>query len=273
MPRVIAVGIALPLGAVVGYALALAAFYPPGFHPSPIQFVGDTLRFAAIGYGVAFSYLLRRRAEAAARMIHETEVARQDLAKQTAEARLQLMEAQIEPHFLFNSLANVQRLFETEPQSGARLLENLKTYLRAALPQMRESRSTLGAEAELACAYLEVLGVRMGRRLQFAIDVPAHLRDCTFPPMMLITLVENAVKHGIHPSPRGGTVRVHARSDRDRLVVEVIDTGVGFSGQGGKGVGLANIRARLTALYGVAGELSLEAHEPSGVLASIAVPR
>lgn len=182
------------------------------------------------------------------------------------------MEAQIEPHFLFNSLANVQRLFETEPASGERLLENLKAYLRAALPQMREPRSSLAGEAALARAYLEVLGARMGKRLQFAIDVPAELRDHAFPPMMLITLVENAVKHGIHPSPDGGAVCLRARRDRARLIVDVVDTGIGFRGEGGNGVGLANIRARLAALYGAAGTLALDSNEPHGVIASIAVP-
>jgi signal transduction histidine kinase len=270
--RAIVVGIALPVGAAVGYWLALELLYPAGLSLSFLHFGGDTLRHAAVGCAVAFIYMLRRRAEAAARSMHETEVARQDLAKQMAEARLQLMEAQIEPHFLFNSLANVQRLFETAPESGERLLENLKVYLRAALPQMRGTGSTLAGEAELARAYLEVLGARMGARLRFAVDVPADLADHAFPPMMLITLVENAVKHGIHPSPDGGTVRVQARGHGARLIVEVADTGAGFTGSFGKGVGLANIRARLTALFGEAAELSLHGNEPSGVVASIAVP-
>jgi LytS/YehU family sensor histidine kinase len=182
------------------------------------------------------------------------------------------MEAQIEPHFLFNSLANVQRLYETEPASGARLLENLKIYMRAALPRMRESHSTLGCEAELSRAYLEVLHARMGERLHFEIDVPDALRERAFPPMMIITLVENAIKHGIHTSPSGGAVVVRARRNGERLTVEVADTGVGFRGSSGKGIGLANIRGRLSALFGDRAELSLCANEPSGVVAAIAVP-
>jgi LytS/YehU family sensor histidine kinase len=237
-----------------------------------MQFVGDTLRLTVLGGAVAFIYMLRRRSDAAAKATHETEVAHQALAKQTLEARLQLMEAQIEPHFLFNSLANVQRLYETEPESGERLLENLKTYLRAALRQMRETRSTLGREAELSRAYLEVLQARMGERLQFEVDVPVGLRDHTFPPMMVITLVENAIKHGIHRSPSGGAIVVKARRNGERLTVEVADTGVGFRGNSGKGVGLANIRGRLSALFGDRAELSLCANEPSGVVAAIAIP-
>jgi signal transduction histidine kinase len=270
--RAVAVGIALPASAALGYALAVELLYSPGFSVLSMQFVGDTLRLTVLGGAVAFIYMLRRRSDAAAKATHETEVAHQALAKQTLEARLQLMEAQIEPHFLFNSLANVQRLYETEPESGDRLLENLKTYLRAALPQMREKRRSLASEVELARAYLEVLHARMGERLHFAIDVPSGLRDYLFPAMMVITLVENAIKHGIHNSPSGGSIVVKAYRNGARLTVEVADTGVGFRGNSGKGVGLANIRARLSALFGDRAELSLCANEPSGVVAAITIP-
>jgi sensor histidine kinase YesM len=270
--RAIAIGVALPASAALGYALAVTLLYSQGFSVLSMQFVGDTLRLTVLGGAVAFIYMLRRRSDTAAKATHETTVAHQALAKQTLEARLQLMEAQIEPHFLFNSLANVQRLYETEPESGERLLENLKIYMRAALPQMRETRSTLGREAELSRAYLEVLHARMGERLHFAIDVPTELRDHEFPPMMVITLVENAIKHGIHNLPGGGAIAVRARRRGQRLTVEVADTGGGFRGNSGKGVGLANIRARLSALFGEGGELSLCANEPSGVVAAIDVP-
>jgi LytS/YehU family sensor histidine kinase len=215
---------------------------------------------------------MRRRSEEASAAMHETKVAREALAKQTIEARLQLMEAQVEPHFLFNSLANVQRLYETDPEAGQHLLDNLKIYLHGALAQMRDAGATVGREADLASAYLEVLRARMGERLQFLLDVPQDLRDRPFPPMMLITLVENAVKHGIHRSPTGGVIAVRARRDAERLCVEVADTGPGFQSLSGKGIGLANIRARLHALFGDRAHLSLGANAPSGVVASIVVP-
>jgi sensor histidine kinase YesM len=270
--RAIAVGIALPASAALGYALAVTLLYSPGFSILSWQYLGDTLRMTVLGGAVVLIYMLRRRSDAAAKATHATKVAREALARQTLEARLQLMEAQVEPHFLFNSLANVQRLYETEPESGERLLQNLQIYLRAALPQMRDTRATLGREAELSRAYLEVLQARMGERLHFAVDVPAELREHVFPPMMVITLVENAIKHGIHPSPGGGAIVVRARRDAKRLTVEVADTGVGFRGSSGKGIGLANIRARLGALFGGRADLSLCANEPSGVVAAIAVP-
>ena len=143
--RAIAASIALPMGAALGYALVVAILYSSEFSILSTQFVGDTLRMTAVGGAVALIYMLRRRSDAAAKATHETEVAHQSLAKQTLEARLQLMEAQIEPHFIFNSLANVQCLYETDPESGERLLENLKIYMRAALPQMRVTRTNCGS--------------------------------------------------------------------------------------------------------------------------------
>ena len=266
------IAVALPVSAALGYAAAVTILYSPGFPVVSWQFLGDTLRFAALGATVVTIHVLRSRSEAASAAAHETEVAREALGKQTTEARLQLMEAQIEPHFLFNSLANVQRLYETDPQAGQHLLDNLKIYLDGALTQMRDAAATVGREIDLASAYLEVLRARMGERLQFLLDVPQDLRDRPFPPMMLITLVENAVKHGIHRSPTGGFITVRARRDGERLCLEVADTGPGFQRDSGKGIGLANIRARLHALFGDRAHLSLGANVPSGVLASIVVP-
>jgi len=270
--RAMAVAMALPVSAALGYGLAVTLLYTPGFPIASWQYVGDTLRFTVIGAAVAFIYMLRCRSDAAAKATYEAKVVSAALSRQTLEARLQLMEAQIEPHFLFNSLANVQRLYETDRESGERLLDNLKIYLRAALPQMRDTHATLGREADLSRAYLEVLLARMGDRLSFSVDVPAELRDRAFPPMMVVTLVENAVKHGIHRSPSGGAIVVRARANGPRLTVEVADTGVGFTRSSGKGVGLANIRARLSALFGDHAELSLRANEPSGIVAAISLP-
>jgi two-component sensor histidine kinase len=270
--RIVALAIALSTSAALGYGLAIVVLYDPGFAPAPAQFIGDTLRLATVGGAAALVCILRERALRAAQTMHATEVARQALAKQMLEARLQLMEAQIEPHFLFNTLANIQRLYETDGTSGEQLIQNFKVYLRAALPKMREAQSTLAREVDLASAYLEVLRARMGERLGVTINLPAELRERSFPPMMLITLVENAIKHGIHPSTHGGVVSVSARDNEGRLTVEVADTGVGFQGKSGKGVGLSNIRARLSILFGQRAELILAANEPSGVVATIAIP-
>jgi sensor histidine kinase YesM len=139
---------------------------------------------------------------------------------------------------------------------------------------MREERTTLGQEADLVHAYLEVLSIRMGERLRFSIEIAPSLRDEPFPPMMLLTLVENAIKHGLTPSPDGGTIALRAERSGSGYVVRIADTGVGFgvAATGGTGVGLANTRARLAALYGEPASLSLAPNEPSGVVATIEVP-
>jgi LytS/YehU family sensor histidine kinase len=156
--------------------------------------------------------------------------------------------------------------------------DNLLVYLRAALPQMRSAAGTLGEEAELVRAYLELFSVRMGARLAFSIDVPGTLAALAFPRMMLITLAENSIKHGLAPSEHGGMVRIEACVEQGRLVVSVVDDGVGLGGArtGGTGVGLANIRARLATQYGSAARLSIEnattGTAPRGVRVSIHLP-
>ena len=181
---------------------------------------------------------------------------------------------QIEPHFLFNTLGSAQQLAEKGAPDAARLIADLIRFLRAATPAMRENASTLGQEAALAEAYLSIMRTRLGRRLSFAIDVPSALADIVLPPGMLITLVENAIKHGIEPAPDGGEVRVSAARDGDVLAVTVADTGAGIDGGGapGQGIGLANIRERLGLLYGSHASLDLAENVPRGFVARMALP-
>jgi hypothetical protein len=194
------------------------------------------------------------------------------LARQLTEARLAAMQAQIEPHFLFNTMASVQQLIETDPAAAARMQTNLIKYLRGAVPQMRESTSTLAREVELSTAYLDILKIRMEHRLSYAIDVPPELMSAAFPPMMLPTLVENAIKHGLEPLTEGGEVRVTAVSTGGKLRVTVADTGMGFSDQPGKGVGLANVRERLAAMFGKNAQLIVEPNQPRGARFTIEIP-
>jgi sensor histidine kinase YesM len=213
-----------------------------------------------------------RHEMASTRATQQTEIDSAALALEMAEARLHVLQAQIEPHFLFNTLANVRRLYDVDHAGGAAMLANLMRYLEIALPRIRQNESTLGREAGLVEAYLRIQQIRMGKRLAFRVDTPVHLRACGVPPMMLLTLVENAVKHGLDPSPEGGSIRVGARSDGDRLLLNVVDTGVGFAPGSGAGTGLANIRARLAAQFGDRASLDLENNDPSGVTARIALP-
>jgi len=227
-----------------------------------------------IGFGcvVVAAILLREKYARDQARILRAESERHQLEKGMLEARLQLMQAQVEPHFLFNTLANVQHLVETDPQGAVRMLDSLIRYLRAAVPQMREAHSTLGREVEMARAFLEIQQVRMGPRLAFRIDVPEPLRARDFPPMMLISLVENAIKHGVDPCCECGTVVIRAEEQEGRLRVCVADTGEGVKPKEGGGLGLANIRERLKTLYGGAAALVLEENAPHGVTAAIEVP-
>jgi len=180
----------------------------------------------------------------------------------------------VEPHFLFNTLASVQYLTETDPKQAGKLLSHLIEYLRAALPQLRASSTTLGKEVGLAAAYLNILKMRMGARLAFTIDVPADLAEHPFPPNLLISLVENAVKHGVEPAADGGAITVTARHEGTLLKVTVTDTGRGDAVpvQPGDGVGLSNVRERLGALYGGHGSFTLVHDAPGGTHATLSIP-
>ena len=229
---------------------------------------------AGIAIGVVAATLLvyREREARAFAELQASESQRYQLEKQVLEARLKLMQAQIEPHFLFNTLANVQHLVEANPPLAAATLESLITYLRAALPEMREDGTTLGRETAMAQAYLDIQRLRMGPRLDFSIDIPDHLRSASFPPMMLLTLVENAIKHGLDPLQQGGNISVRAALADGALIVSVVDTGQGLSSSAGLGVGLSNIRERLAALYGKTAKLLLEENLPQGLAARILIP-
>jgi LytS/YehU family sensor histidine kinase len=189
------------------------------------------------------------------------------------EAELKVLEAQIEPHFLFNTLANVRCLFKSDIGSAEQMLASLRIYLGAALPKFRGEHPTLGSECALVKAYLDILQVRMGNRLTVAIDLPGELAELAFPPMILMTLVENAIKHGLAPLAEGGRIYVVARVGDAVLEVSVRDDGAGIQAGDGGGIGLANIRSRLAAMYGDKAWLALESNSPHGVLARVVVPQ
>jgi signal transduction histidine kinase len=228
-----------------------------------------------IGFGcvITAAMILREQRSRMQSDLLRAESEKHRLEKQVMEARLQVMQAQVEPHFLFNTLANVQHLVESDAKGAGRMLDNLIRYLRIALPQMRESSSTLGREMDMAAAYLEIFKIRMGARLDYSMSLPSDLRDQEFPPMMLITLVENAIKHGLDPCCDAGVVELSAVQRDGKLIVRVADTGEGFQPKTGGGVGLANIRERLSTLYGKAAKLTLEENQPRGVVATIELPQ
>ncbi|TFW30335.1 sensor histidine kinase [Duganella callida] len=214
----------------------------------------------------------KRKAELEARSA-ESHADEESIERRVVEARMAALQAQVEPHFLFNTLALIGQLIETDPPQAARIHQNLIDYLRATLPQMRaKGAGTLGRQIEMSRAYLAIMQARMRSRLAVSIDVPAEMLSATFPVMMLQILIENAIKHGLEPKIDGGRIDIRAAVDHQMLQVDVIDDGVGFNPFAGDGVGLANVRERLRIQYGNRAQLVIEAPLTGGTRASIRVP-
>ena len=226
---------------------------------------------------IKITYKRQIQAEAQAAQAVETAEA-ESLKRQVVEARMAAMQAQVEPHFLFNTLASIDHLIETDPKRASVMQKNLIALLRASMPTLREGGDgaprDLGRELSVIRPYLEILKVRMDERLTTEIDVPDGLLSAEFPQMMVQTLVENAIKHGLEPKPEGGHLRVKAEIVHGKLVVTVADSGLGFgrAATAGTGVGLANIRQRLQLLYGAKAALTIVENPGGGTVAAITVP-
>ena len=217
----------------------------------------------------------KKRAEAETVTANEA-AERASMQRQLSEAKMQMMQAQVEPHFLFNTLASVEHLIQVDPPRAAKMQRSLIQYLRAVLPQMRDNAliTNLGREADMVQAYLNLLKMRMEERLTVDFNIPDGLRTAAFPPMMLQSMVENAIKHGLEVKPEGGTLRVLADVAHSKLRVTVTDDGLGFGAvpSDGTGLGLPTIRERLKLLHGDQGSLTITPNLPSGVCAVIEVP-
>jgi signal transduction histidine kinase len=197
---------------------------------------------------------------------------RETLQRQAADARLHLMTAQIQPHFLYNTLANVQELVESGSPRAAPVFRSLIDYLCAAMPRLQQDDATLADEEKLVRAYLDLMQMRMPDRLTFRVDIDPALRHLRFPPMALLTLVENAIRHGIDPGCDSGSVEVGGeRADGQTVHLWVADTGVGLADEAGQGTGLANLNARLKAFFGDGARVELSEHSPHGVRADVRV--
>jgi sensor histidine kinase YesM len=256
-----------------------------GHEPLSWLFNSAKLRHIVTGALVfAFLYVLlfalitklRNREYAALTARLEAEARQSELSRQLAESKLKLLQLQIEPHFLFNTLGSAQQLAERSAPAAAKLIADLIRFLRASAPTLREDTTTLAQDATLVGAYLGIMKARLAGRLDYSIDVPGELASRRLPPGLVITLVENAIKHGIEPSPAGGRVTMTARrepaADGERLVVTIADTGAGVSNLPGQGIGLANIRERLALVYRGRARLVLADNEPHGFVARLDVP-
>lgn len=274
--QVLAVSAAAPLGPLIVHMVSvqgdLHAF--TSSRPRVVGFWWVTICAATVGLFVTLAALVRERDAQARAQALQFALERETLMRQSTDARLHLLQAQIEPHFLLNTLANVQALVESGSSRAGPVFKSLIAYLRATMPQLNQEGATLGQEADLVQAYLELMLMRMPDRLQFSVDIAPSLRGLRFPAMALLTLVENAIHHGIDPSCDGGRIDVGAQAfgppdARQGVRLWVADTGQGMAESAQPGIGLANLRARLQAFYTVSARLELSEQTPHGVRAEI----
>ncbi len=238
-------------------------------------FMNFVLLFVLALFGTKALVGGKKRAEAQSQVANAA-AEREAMQRQLSETKMQMMQAQVEPHFLFNTLASVEYLIQVDPPRASAMQRSLIQYLRAVLPQMRDNAvvTGLGREVDMVTAYLALLKMRMEERLTVQMHIPDGLRSAAFPPMMLQSMVENAIKHGLECKPEGGTLKIQAEVVDSKLRVTVTDDGVGFGvvPSDGTGLGLQTIRDRLKLLHGDGAGLHIAANSPSGVISMIEVP-
>jgi hypothetical protein len=275
MLQVVAVAVTIPVATFVIYVLSTDSGAPP-FWEVDLRMQG----FAVLtGLGVflspwiALGALVWQKEALAREQALALDLARSEAERQALDARLNLLQAQVAPHFLFNTLANVQALVEAGSPKAPEVLRSLVAYLRAAVPRLKETVTTLGQEIELVRAYLELMSMRIPDRLAFDMHVEDAARGMRCPPMTLLTLVENAVRHGIDPAEDGGKIAIDVRLAEGRCWIRVADSGAGLhASDRGLGTGLAALRERLALIFGEAASLRIRAREPRGVVAELEFP-
>ena len=258
-------------GAIVGEWLVRLLY---GQQEAVLPLLTSAARWCAVAFAVSGTYYLWRASADSDEQLRQESLRRQSVEQQLTNTRLIALRRQIEPHFLFNTLATVRRLHQTDAASGAGMLAGFIDYLRRVLPMLECSEVPLGDEVNLISAYLTVIQLRMLGRLAVTFHVPSELRVVQIPPLALATLVENAIKHGLSPLSSGGTISITAASRHGLLELIVADNGVGLkaASAGGTGIGLYNVRTRLATLYGAQATLQVQANRPTGVCATIRLP-
>ena len=264
--QLIAMALTAPLSTFLMYWVTTSGGLQ-GFIAAPARISGFfviTFVCIAIGIPMALGTMVRERDARDRSQTLDLELAKEQLERQTSDAKLALLQAQLEPHFLFNTLANVQELIDTGSPQAAPVFKALIAYLRATMPQLQKASATLGDEVRLVQSYLELMAMRMPDRLRYHFALDEEVLALRFPAMALLTLVENAIRHGVDPSEDGGEVKIGARRDASSGVVNVwvADSGVGMQETSTPGTGLANLRQRLAVFFGPDSQLDFS--EPSG---------
>ncbi len=277
MPRwalqLLGVVVAVPLAGWLAYWLTTGE---PRFWQNQLRLTGfGILTFTGVLFGpwIALGAMVRQREAFARSQALAFDLERSELERQALDARMRLLQAQVQPHFLFNTLANVQALVDAGSPQAPKVLASLIAYLRAAVPRLQEPSTTLGQELHLVRAYLDLMHLRMPDRLQFGLHVDPGTLDLRCPPMTLLTLVENAVRHGIDPSEQGGRIDIRVELRDNRCYVRVSDTGMGLQQAGnGTGTGLSTLSERLKLTFGGDAQLRLSSLEPQGACAELDFP-
>ena len=222
---------------------------------------------------IMYFFISRSRIIEANNALQEEIIKNIDNEKRMVETQLRLLQAQIEPHFLFNTLSNIASLIDSNPESGKIMLNHLNNYLRSTLKRSRSSHSTLGHEINIIRNYLEIFKIRMGDRLQYKINLPGKLSQVIFSPLLLQPLVENSIKHGLEPKKDGGEIVIEASNNTNGLLrIEITDSGIGFQNEPRRGIGLDNVRERLKSIYDGKASLSVKENDKGGVTAVVKVP-
>ena len=272
--RMIGIVIVIPFAAALAYAVTTGG--DPGLVAGSKRMLGYShLTFTALLFApwIAVAAILKQRDAFAREQAFAFELERSEFERRVSDARLRLLQAQVEPHFLFNTLANVQALVDSGSPQASKVLTSLIAYLRAAVPRMQSQAATLHSEVEMTRAYLEIMQMRMPDRLQYVIHLDPAAGPVSCPPMTLLTLVENAVRHGIDPSETGGRIEVDIWLRDARCVLRVKDTGMGLKPSSqGLGTGLSTLRERLKLAFGGDAQLTLTEIEPHGVCAELSFP-
>ncbi len=269
------IGIVICIPLAVGFAYLLTNGFDPAADSSKKHGDIGRLMFTGILFApwIAVGAMLRQRHAFAREQALAFELERSEFERQALDARLRLLQAQVEPHFLFNTLANVQALVDSGSPHASKVLTSLIAYLRAAVPRMHMLATTLGEELELVRAYLHLMQMRMPDRLTFALHIDPATARLQCPPMTLLTLVENAVRHGIDPSETGGRIEIEVLLRNGRCQARVSDTSVGLKAMGsGLGTGLATLRERLQLAFDNDAQVRLTEIEPHGVCAELNFP-
>lgn len=263
--------IAIVVGAVGGAAIEYFIRSWTHYTFVATNAIWRAMEWLLIGGFATFLYVHRRQSLTTLARLRAAELNRIARSRQMIEAKLKVMQARVEPQFLFNTLAQVRKLFQVDHGLAERMLDELIAYLRAAMPKMRDTSSTLGQEVDLARAYLAIVKLRLGERLSFAIDIPSGSREAPMPPMMLLPLVDHAIVHGLEQSQADGALRIAVEIAESRLRLVIVDSGAGFVPEAA-GDGIASIRERLAALFGNEARLELHVRDAGSTEAIMEFP-